>query len=97
MHACYYVGKEVNNLSEKTIAIRIDEKLHREIKIRLAETGFTLKDYILTLVKNDLKQNTPIKAKANSTDNNVSEESVKEAQKVLDFVNDIIRQQNGDK
>ena len=44
-------------MSEKTITIRIDEELHRDIKIVVAKKGITLKDYIVQLVKDDLYGN----------------------------------------
>lgn len=51
---------------EKTIAIRIDEELHRRIKIRLAENGMTLKDYIIALILNDLDSDNGITKSANA-------------------------------
>lgn len=39
---------------EKTITIRVDEELHRKIKIKIANEGKTLKDYLVDLVKEDL-------------------------------------------
>lgn len=39
---------------EKTITIRIDEELHRKIKIKIANEGKTLKDYLVDLIKEDL-------------------------------------------
>ncbi|MFU7517653.1 toxin-antitoxin system HicB family antitoxin [Clostridium sp. HCS.1] len=42
---------------EKTITIRIDEELHRKIKIKIAKEGITLKDYLVDLIKEDLKIN----------------------------------------
>lgn len=44
-------------MAEKTITIRIDEEIHKQIKIRIANEGITLKDYILKLVTDDLKKN----------------------------------------
>lgn len=44
----------MRTINERTIAIRIDEELHKKVKIKLAETGMTLKDYISRLVENDL-------------------------------------------
>lgn len=41
-------------MTEKTITIRIDEELHRKIKIKIANEGKTLKDYIVYLIKEDL-------------------------------------------
>lgn len=97
MHSCYnaHIGGEV--MPDKTIAIRIDESVHRQIKIRLAEIGMTLKDYILTLVENDLKESAPLKMHPVSIDDSVNEDTVKQAQKLIDFVNDVIREQNGKK
>lgn len=43
-------------MSDKTITIRIDEETHKKIKIRIANEGITLKDYILKLVNEDLKK-----------------------------------------
>lgn len=42
------------NVPEKTITMRVDEKLHTEIKIKATQKGNTIKDYILELVKKDL-------------------------------------------
>lgn len=42
-------------MSEKTIAFSVDEELHKEIKIRIAETGQFLKGYIISLIREDLK------------------------------------------
>ena len=39
---------------EKTMAIRINEELHKKIKFRLVEKGMTLKDYIVGLIEEDL-------------------------------------------
>ena len=77
-------------MQEKTIAIRVDEELHREIRLRTADLNITLKDYIVSLVKQDLKSKNKINWKAASLNETVNEESVKEAQKILDFVNDVI-------
>lgn len=41
-------------IKERTIALQIDEDFHKEIKIRLAESGKTLKGYIIDLIKADL-------------------------------------------
>jgi len=44
---------------ERTVAIRIDEELHKRIRMRIAESGMTLKDYIVGLVENDLSPEEP--------------------------------------
>ncbi len=49
--------KGVSNIKERTIALQIDEDFHKEIKIRLAESGKTLKGYIIDLIKADLYSN----------------------------------------
>ena len=41
-------------MSDKVLAIRIDNDLHREIKIHLAKKGISLKDYITALIQQDL-------------------------------------------
>lgn len=42
-------------LPEKTIAFTIDEEFHKEIKLRIADTGQFLKGYIINLIREDLK------------------------------------------
>ena len=44
-----------NTLPEKTIAFTVDEELHKEIKLRIAESGQFLKGYIINLIREDLK------------------------------------------
>lgn len=44
-------------MSEKTITIRIDEELHKKIKIKIAHKGITLKQYIVDLINEDFKAN----------------------------------------
>ncbi|AND84277.1 toxin-antitoxin system HicB family antitoxin [Clostridium tyrobutyricum] len=41
-------------MAEKTITIRIDDNLHKDIKINIAKKGISLKDYIVGLIKKDL-------------------------------------------
>lgn len=78
-------------VSERNIAIRVNEELFRKIKCRLADNGMTLKDYIISLVEDDLKKDFDFKAVPASK--TVTEKEVKEAQKVLDFVNEIIKKE----
>lgn len=47
----------VINIPEKTITVRIPEDLHRAIKIKIAQKGVSLKDYLVDLVEKDLKSN----------------------------------------
>lgn len=41
-------------MTEKTMTIRLDEELHKRIKLKAVKEGKTVKDYILNLVKKDL-------------------------------------------
>lgn len=43
-------------MPEKTIAFTVDEEFHKEIKIRIAESGQFLKGYIVNLIKEDLSR-----------------------------------------
>ena len=67
-------------MPEKTIAIRVDEELFKKVKIRLAENGMTLKDYIITLIERDLQEDVK----------QTVEKEIKEAQKILDFISGIM-------
>lgn len=44
-------------MTEKTITIRISEDLHKTVKIRIAEQGISLKDYLVDLIQKDLAKN----------------------------------------
>lgn len=78
-------------MSEKTIAIRVDEEMFKKVKIRLAENGMTLKDYIIKLIEQDLQEETKKKVEKEMP---INENSIKEAQKILDFISGIM---NSDK
>ena len=41
-------------MSDKVLAIRIDDELQRKVKIHLAKNGISLKDYITNLIQDDL-------------------------------------------
>lgn len=43
-------------MTEKTMTIRLDEELHKRIKLKAVKEGKTVKDYILNLVKEDLRK-----------------------------------------
>lgn len=78
-------------MAERNIAIRVDEELFRKIKSKLADNGMTLKDYIISLVEEDLKKDVDFNLKAVPASKSITEKEVKEAQKVLDFVSDVIK------
>lgn len=64
-------------ISERTIAIRIAEEFHKKIKIKLAENGLTLKDYILGLIEKDI--------------NSVPPKRVFTKQDIIDNANEIVK------
>jgi hypothetical protein len=74
---------------DKTIAIRVDPVLHRLITLRRNESNLTLQAYITGLVINDLKESYP-QLFENLPDNIIGDESINEAQKVVDFVRNVI-------
>lgn len=74
-------------MPEKTIAIRVDEELFKKVKIRLAENGMALKDYIITLIERDLQEDVKQTVEKEMP---INENSVKEAQKILDFISGIM-------
>lgn len=39
----------------KMIGIRVDEKMHRQMKLYTVSQGITLQDYIMDLIKKDMK------------------------------------------
>lgn len=41
---------------EKTINFKVDEEFYKEIKIKVATEGITLKDYIINLIRDDLEK-----------------------------------------
>lgn len=41
-------------MAEKTITVRVDEELHKAVKMLIAKRGIKLKEYLLELIKNDL-------------------------------------------
>lgn len=47
--------KEIKS-KEKNIGIKVDENFYKKIKIRIAEEGITLKEYILRLIEKDLNE-----------------------------------------
>ena len=42
-------------MKTRTITIKVDEDFYKDIKIRIAKEGITLKNYVLDLIKKDLK------------------------------------------
>ena len=81
----------MRKVSDKTIAIRVNEEMFKKVKLRLAENGMTLKDYIIKLIEQDLQEETKKRVEEEMP---INENSIKEAQKILDFISGIM---NSDK
>lgn len=43
-------------MADKAINIKVDEQLYKQVKIKVATDDITIKDYIIKLVEQDLKQ-----------------------------------------
>ncbi|CAL7869449.1 hypothetical protein [Fusobacterium necrophorum] len=43
-------------MEEKTINFKIDSELYKEIKIKIAKEGKTIKQYLTDLIKKDMKK-----------------------------------------
>lgn len=76
-------------MEERTLAFRIDEEFHRDLKVMLAEKGITLKAYVLGLIKNDLySQKNVVDVKENVVDVKAIHEKaldiIKQAQEIAD-------------
>lgn len=42
---------------EKAINFKVDEDFYKQIKVKIALEGITLKDYVIGLIKADLEKN----------------------------------------
>lgn len=42
-------------MEEKNIGIKVDAELYKKIKVKIAQEGITLKEYILKLIQKDLE------------------------------------------
>lgn len=47
---------EVVYIADKGINIKVNEDFYKQIKIKIATEGITMKDYIIKLIQKDLKQ-----------------------------------------
>lgn len=45
-------------MTRKNVIIRMDEELHKKIKIHVAKKGTTIQDFVLKLIKEDLENTT---------------------------------------
>lgn len=42
-------------MAEKTINFKVDEELYRQVKVKIAQQGITLKEYMIQLIKQSLE------------------------------------------
>lgn len=45
----------MSTISERNLAIKVDDDFFKKVKIRLAEKNLTLKDYFIELVEKDIQ------------------------------------------
>ena len=41
----------------KTVTLKFEEDFHKELKIKMAQDGTTIQEYVLALVKKDMERN----------------------------------------
>ncbi len=46
----------MGNDKRKLIGVRVDEEMHRQMKLYIVENGLTIQDYLMELIKKDMKQ-----------------------------------------
>lgn len=46
----------MENDKRKLIGVRVDEETHRQMKLYTVEKGVTIQDYLMKLIKKDMKQ-----------------------------------------
>lgn len=44
-------------MPERNIGFKVDDEFYKEIKVRIAKKGITLKEYVVNLIKEDLEKN----------------------------------------
>ncbi len=47
----------MENDKRKLIGVRVDEELHRQMKLYAVSQGITIQDYLMGLIKQDMKKN----------------------------------------
>lgn len=49
---------EVNTIATKTIAFRVEEEFHTQVKIQATKEGKSLQEYIIKILKKDIERKT---------------------------------------
>jgi predicted HicB family RNase H-like nuclease len=47
----------MENNKRKLLGVRVDAETHKQLKLHAVEKGVTIQDYLLDLIKKDMKQN----------------------------------------
>lgn len=71
-------------MADKTIAFTVDEEFHRRIKVKLAESGQTLKSYIINLILQDLENGQSVEKDAYTLEN-----ALDKANEIVEILNQI--------
>lgn len=72
-------------MGERNIAFKVDEQLFKRIKIRLTENNMTLKDYITSLIRQDLAKEID-----DINIGNISDKDLEAFNKVMEILKEII-------
>jgi len=48
---------EVVNLATRTITLRLDEELHRNLKVKMAQEDKKIQEYVAELIRKDIESN----------------------------------------
>lgn len=71
-------------ISERNLAIKVDDDFFKKVKIRLAEKNLTLKDYFIELVEKDI-QNSQLDTLASSSPQDI----IEKADKIIQLMQEI--------
>lgn len=71
-------------ISDRNIAIRVDEELFKKIKIRILEQGVTLREYFVDLARKDI-----INSELDKVSKYTSEEIIGKADQVIALMKEL--------
>ena len=71
-------------ISDRNIAIRVDEELFKKIKIRILEQGVTLREYFVDLARKDI-----INSELDKVSKYTSEEIIEKADQVIALMKEL--------
>lgn len=71
-------------ISDRNIAIRVDEELFKKIKIRILEQGVTLREYFVDLARKDI-----LNSELDKVSKYTSEEIIEKADQVIALMKEL--------